>query len=67
MNHFRVVFLLLIGLTACDQVAKRADVLYTQEDTVVEVARDVLSVERGVAVGDVPGGAAGGVVEERGV
>ncbi len=41
MNHFRVVFLLLIGLTACDQVAKRADVLYTQEDTVVEVARDV--------------------------
>jgi len=41
MNHFRVVFLLFIGLTACDQVAKRADVLYTQEDTVVELARDV--------------------------
>jgi len=41
MNHFRLLFLLFSGLAACDQVAKRADVLYTQDDTVVEVARDV--------------------------
>ncbi len=41
MNRYRYLFLLFVGLAACDQVAKRADVLYTQDDTVVEVARDV--------------------------
>jgi len=41
MKHFSVIFLLVLGLVACDQVAKRADVLYTQDDTVVEVGRDV--------------------------
>lgn len=41
MNYFRFLLLLFVGLAACDQVAKRADVLYTQDDTVVEVGRDV--------------------------
>ncbi|MEQ1745431.1 MAG: LPS export ABC transporter periplasmic protein LptC [Saprospiraceae bacterium] len=41
MNRLPVFVLLFLCLIACDQVAKRADILYSKDDTVVEVARDV--------------------------
>jgi len=41
MKSFLVLFLAALALAACEQVAKRADMLYTPDDTAVEVARDV--------------------------
>ncbi|MFN0013547.1 MAG: LPS export ABC transporter periplasmic protein LptC [Saprospiraceae bacterium] len=41
MNRLPVFFLLFLCLAACDHVAKRADMVYSKDDTVVEVARDV--------------------------
>mgnify|MGYP001156573628 CR=1 FL=1 len=41
LGHCCVMVWLLAGLFACESVSKRADLFYTQDDTAVEVGREV--------------------------